>query len=87
MLNSGRVFKICIPCDISPFPAGIFLFKINKGNTITMSEICSELTRKTPEWRQWCRSSGFFGNFEQILHCLRVYIVNFEQVNADWVLS
>ena len=35
-----------------------------------MCEICSEITIKTPERRQWRRSG--------------VFIVNFEQVNADW---
>ena len=34
------------------FPAGIYLFKINNGNTKTMPEICSKLTIKTPERRQ-----------------------------------
>ena len=32
--------------------------------------ICSKLTIKTPERRQWRRSG--------------VFIVDFEQVNADW---
>ena len=31
----------------------IYLFKVNNGNTRTMSEICSKLTIKTLEWRQW----------------------------------
>ena len=31
------------------FPAGIFLFNVNYGNTRTMCEICSKLTLKTPE--------------------------------------
>ena len=32
--------------------AGIHLFKVNKGNTRTMREICSKLTIKTPEQLQ-----------------------------------
>ena len=32
-------------------PAGIFLFKVNKGNNRTMSEICLNPTIKTPEQR------------------------------------
>ena len=28
---------------------GIYLFKVNNGNTKTMCEICSKLTIKTPE--------------------------------------
>ena len=34
-------------------PLGIYMFKVNKRNTRTRSEICSKLTIKTPEWRQW----------------------------------
>ena len=39
-------------------PAGIYLLKINNGNSRTRCEICSEFTIKTPEQRQlasfWC---------------------------------
>ena len=31
----------------------IYLFKVNNRNTRTRREICSKLTIKTPEWRQW----------------------------------
>ena len=34
-------------------PTGIYLFKVNNRNTRTMCEICSWLTIKTPERRQW----------------------------------
>ena len=44
--------------------------KVNIRNTRTRCEICLKLTVKTPERRQW-RHSG-------------VFIVNFEQVSADW---
>ena len=33
--------------------AGIYLLKINNRNTRTSCEICSTLTIKTPERRQW----------------------------------
>ena len=33
-----------------------------------MCEICSKLTIKTPEQRQWHSSSVFIVNFEHILH-------------------
>ena len=36
-------------CD----PAGIYMFKVNNRNTRTRFEICSKLTIKTPERRQW----------------------------------
>ena len=39
---------------INSFPAGIYLPKVNNRNTRTRCEICSELTIKTPERRQWC---------------------------------
>ena len=45
----------------------IYLFKVNMGNTRTMREICSKLTVKTSEWRQW--------------RCFGVLIVNFEQIS------
>ena len=32
---------------------GIYLFKVNSRNTRTICEICSKLTIKTPERRQW----------------------------------
>ena len=51
----------------SSFPAGIYLFKVNNGNTKTKCEIFAELTIKTPpEWRQWSRSGDFIVNFEHI---------------------
>ena len=49
------------------------MFKVNKRNTRTRCEICSKVTIKTPERRQW-RCSGTF-------------IVNFEKVNTDWVAT
>ena len=53
-------------CDKIHYPIGSYLFKVNKGNTRTMREICSKLKIKTPEQRQ----SRFFGflisNFEHI---------------------
>ena len=47
-------------------PKNIYLFKTNNGNIRTMQEICSKLTIKTSEWRQWCRSGVFLINFEHI---------------------
>ena len=32
------------------FPAGIYMFKLNNGNTRKMCEIFSKLTIKTTEW-------------------------------------
>ena len=67
-------------------PAGIYLLKVKNRNTRTRCEICSKLTIKIPERRHWRRSSIFIINFEHISNlCSSVTIVNFEQVNADWV--
>ena len=53
------------------YPAGNYMFKASNRSNRTRYEICSKLTTKTPEPRQWRRSG--------------IFIVNFEQVNADWV--
>ena len=53
-------------------PAGNYMFKVNNRNSRTRCGIRSKLTIKTPERRQWHT-------------CSSVSIVNFEQVNADWV--
>ena len=48
------------------FPAGIYLLKVNNRNTRTRHEICSKLTIKTPERRQWRPSGVFIVTFEHI---------------------
>ena len=62
-------------CEFSTNPAGIYLLKINDRNTRTKSEICSNLTFKTPERRQWCRSGVFIVNFEHISHLVLVFLL------------
>ena len=42
------------------------MFKVNTKSTKTSCEICSKLTVKTPERRQWRRSGVFIVNFEHI---------------------
>ena len=56
-----------------------YLLKVKNGNTRIMCEICSKLTIKTPERRNWRRSGVFIVNFEH-----SVFIVNFEHVIAGW---
>ena len=51
---------------ISIIPENIYFFKVNNRNTITFFEICSNLTLKTTERCQWCRSGVFIANFEHI---------------------
>ena len=50
---------------LGKYPVGIHLFKVNNRNTRTRCEICSKLTIKTPERRQWCLSSVFIVSFER----------------------
>ena len=57
-----------IASDQSNIPAGIYKSKVNNRNTRTRSEVCSKLTVKTQERRQWRRSGVFIVNFEHILH-------------------
>ena len=52
-------------------PPGIYLLKVNSGNTRKMCEISSKLTIKIPEQILWCG----------------VFIVDFEQVNVGLVMS
>ena len=54
-------------------PAGIYLFKFNSGNTCAICEICSQLTKKTPERRHWRLSGVLIVNFEQISHIVQVF--------------
>ena len=58
---------------VSYLPACIYLLKDNNGNTRTRCELCSKLTIKTPERRQWRRSGFFIVNFEDTSHLLLVF--------------
>ena len=61
------------------------MLKVNDRNTRSRYEICSKLTIKTPEQRQWRRSGVSVVNFEHISHrVLSVSVVNFEHVIAGW---
>ena len=59
-------FIISASLRMHTFSAGIYLFKVNNGNTRKMLELCSKLPIKTPERRQWRRNGVFIVNFEQI---------------------
>ena len=69
------------PSDISwkhlntAIPAGIYLLKVNNRNTRTRCEICSKLTIKTPERRQWRSSGVFIVNFEHISHLVLMFLL------------
>ena len=60
---------------IRPNPAGINMVRVNNKNTNAMCEICSKLTLKKPERRQWRRSGVFIVNFEHILHLAIVLLL------------
>ena len=51
------------------------MFKVNNRNTRTSCEICSKLTIKIPEQRQWRRSGIFIVNFEHISQLALVFLL------------
>ena len=65
----------------STIPAGNYIFRVNNRNTRVRCEICSKLTIKTPERH---RSGVLIVNY--FAPCSNASIVNFEQVNAGWVV-
>ena len=69
------------------------MFRVNNRNIKTRYEICSKLTIKTPEQRQWRRPGVFVIKFEYISSILlltfnrqmsaRFYGINL--VNVEWM--
>ena len=55
--------------------AGIYLVKVNNRNTRARREICSKLTIKTLERRQWRRYGVFNVNFEHISQLVLVFLL------------
>ena len=51
------------------------MFKVNNRGTRTRCEICSKLTIKTPEGRQWRHSGVFIFNCEHISHLILVFLL------------
>ena len=64
------------------FPGSIYLFKFNNGNTRKRSEICSQLTMKTPDVVLVFLLLTFRLYFTLFS---RVSVVDFEQVNFSWI--
>ena len=60
---------------IPKIPVGIYLLKVNNKNFRTRCEICSKLTIKTPERRQWRRFGVFIVDFEHISHLVLVFLL------------
>ena len=78
--NVHKSFRRCAGRSLNvlcTFPAGIYLLKFNNRNTNTRTrcEICSKLTIKTPERRQWHRSGIFIVNFKYISHLVLVFLL------------
>ena len=62
-------------CFTHANPAGIYLIKVNNRNTRNRCEICSKLTIKTPERRQWRRSGVFIVSFKHISHLVLMFLL------------
>ena len=54
-----------------------YMFKVNKKNkkNRTKCEICSKLTIKTPDQRNWRHSGVFIVNFEHISQLILVFLL------------
>ena len=57
--------KIMIGLNI---PTNIYLLKVSNRNTSKICDICSRLTIKKLEWRQWRHSGVFIVNFKHIFN-------------------
>ena len=55
--------------------SGNYMFKVNNRNIRARCEICSKLTIKTAERRQWRRSGVSILNFEHISHLVLVFLL------------
>ena len=55
--------------------ASNYMFKVNDRNSRARVEICSKLTIKTLERRQWRRSGVFIVNFENISRLVVVFLL------------
>ena len=64
-------------CDV---PANIYLLKVTR----TRPEICSKLTLRTPERRQWHRICIFIVYLEHISHLVLVFLLLTLNMLAGW---
>ena len=69
-----RLKRINYALSQNKFTAYIYLFKVNNRKTRRRCEICSKLTIKTEERRQWGRFGVFIVNFEHITHLFLVFL-------------
>ena len=70
-------FFVLILCKFGIFyhPLRKCLFKANNRITRKKSEICSELTIKSPERRLWRRSGVFIVNFEHLSNLFLMFLL------------
>ena len=56
-------------------PSRNSMLKVNNKNTKTRCEICSKLTKKTPERRQWHCTDVFIVNLKRISHLVLMFLL------------
>ena len=69
------LFYISVVSRFDIFKVGIYLLKVNNRNSRTRCEICSKLTIKIPERRQWRRTGIFIINFEHTSHLFLLFLL------------
>ena len=57
------------------YPTGNYMFTVNNRNAKTRCRICSKLTIKTPERRNWNRPGVFIVNSEHISHLALLFLL------------
>ena len=62
-------------CENS-YPVNIYLLRVNNRNIRARCEMCSKVTIKTSEQRQWHHSGAFIVNFEHISHLFLVFLLS-----------
>ena len=72
-LNKETLIKYYIISVI--YPVDVYLFKGNIKNIRKRCEICSKLTVKAPERRNWSPSGVFIVNLQHISHVLLVFLL------------
>ena len=71
-LKSSKAFSVSLNrkgyqmLDSNDCSTDNYMFKVNNRNNKTRCKICSKLTIKTPERRQWRLSGVFIVNFKHI---------------------
>ena len=75
--KAPAMFSSLCSCErnLVPYPAWNYMFKVNHRSTRTKCEMCSKLTIKTPELRQWRHSGVFIVNVKHILHFVLVFLL------------